>query len=149
MEEFRKFVPISKRYFQYLLKLDFKEFFMNVVEFLLLVIVSCLVYVPIDMVKDILFKIITLFVRNDWFYNIYYLFFSIICACLAIYVFVRMFNKRYEDINEIRKNRKETIYKNEDNKKEKEKNKEEDLNRREKAMEEFELPKEFKTKNKK
>ncbi len=152
MEEFKKFFPIGKKYIQYILKLGFKEFFVNVIELLLLVILSCLVYIPIDMLKDVLFKLLIIFIKSDSFYYIYDLIFNIISACIAIYLFIKFFNKRYENIEEIRKDRKDIMYSKQSDSKDEHKDKgdnKEDIERRERAMEEFELPKEFEMKNKK
>ena len=152
MEELKKFFPICKKYIQYLLKLGFKEFFKNVIEIILLALLSCLVYLPIDMIRILLDKLLFLFTKTDAFNNITDLIFAIISACTAIYVFVRFFNIRYSNIEEIRKDRKEIMYKKNDDKSFEEKKKDndkEDIERRERAMEEFELPKEFEVKNKK
>ena len=61
MEEFKKFVPIAKKYFNYLLKLGFKEFFINALELIMLAILSCLIYLPIGMFRDIIFKLLIIF----------------------------------------------------------------------------------------
>lgn len=152
MGEFKKFFSVGKKYIQYLLKLGFKEFFVNAIELILLAILSCLIYLPIGMFKDIIFKLLIIFIKFDSFYYIYDLIFNIICACAAIYIFVKFFNKRYENIEEIRKDRKEIMYQKNDDKKDDNKEKEdskEELERRERAMEEFELPKELDIKHKK
>ena len=146
MNEVKRFVPIAKKYFNYLLKLGFKEFFINVIELLLLVIMSCLVYIPIGMVRDILVKLFNLVIfKNPLFFNLYQLFFTIVSALVAIYVFVRFFNKRYEDISEIRKDRKEILYNN-DNVEEK---KDDVLTFKREELEEFDLPKQINNNKKK
>ena len=151
MEELKKFFPICKKYIQYLLKLGFKEFFINAVELILLALLSCLVYLPAEMIQMILDKFIFLFTKSNNYSGILDLVFVIISAVVAIYVFIKFFNKRYENIEEIRKDRKEIMFKKNVDKSFEEKKKDndkEDIERRERAMEEFELPKEFEVKNK-
>lgn len=98
------FIKNGKKYLEYLMKLGFKDLFVNFIEIIMLVILACLVYLPIGIISDLMFQIINIFVVNNvYFLKIYDLIFSLISAILAVYLFVYMFNKRYADIETLRK----------------------------------------------
>lgn len=98
------FIKNGKKYLEYLMKLGFKDLFVNFIEIIMLVILACLVYLPIGIISDLMFQIINIFVVNNaYFLKVYDLIFSLISAILAVYLFVYMFNKRYANIEILRK----------------------------------------------
>lgn len=98
------FIKNGKKYLEYLMKLGFKDLFVNFIEIIMLVILACLVYLPVGIISDLIFQIINIFVvDNVYFLKIYDLIFSLISAILAVYLFIYMFNKRYADIENLRK----------------------------------------------
>ena len=104
-EYLKKFFKNVKSYIDYIMKLGFKDLFVNFVEIIVLVILASLIYLPIGLIDDLLFQVISIVINSSViFVKIYDLIFSILSAILAMFAFIYMFNKRYEDIEKIRNN---------------------------------------------
>jgi len=142
MLDFKKFLKVGKHYIGYLMSLGFKDLFINFLGLLLVVGLSLLVYIPVSMIRDILYKIIVIFVSGSpTLYEVFDLVFTIISAILCILVFVYLFNKRYEDVEKLKNSRSDNLYLNKD-KKEKEENEENSFKvRTNEVSEELDLPK--------
>ena len=138
MEKFKKFGGILKNYINYIMKLGFKDLFINFIELIILVIISTLVLFPIELVKGLLYQLFGLFINESTtFYQIYNLLVSIVGVLLVFMIFIYLFNKRYEDIEKLRedkvKEREEKMYKTSDEVNE--------LNKKRIVEEDFDLPK--------
>ena len=117
MIDVKKFFKVAKNYINYIMKLGFKELFVNFIELIILVVISMILLFPVDVVKELLFKIVLVFIgSSDTIYKIYDIIFTIIEAFVCIGFFIYMFNKRYEDIDKIRNNRDSMLLKKEEEK---------------------------------
>ncbi len=113
---FRDFIKNVVSYAKYLMKIDFRELFINVLILICILALSSFVYVPISVVKDLLFSFISIFgVMPDIVMGIFLFSFNLISAVTATLVFIRLFNMRYEDIEALRKQINEKPEKKEDN----------------------------------
>lgn len=141
---FKDFFSNIKRYIDYLMKVDFKELFVNTIILICIILLASLVYLPIGIIQDLIRSIIVIYARFtgnssllfEWFFNLL----SAICAFVA---FVYMFNKRFEDIDALKKQINNKSNKITDNKKKIDVKKDQE---EKKEIEEIELPK---TKDKK
>lgn len=105
-EYLKKFFKNVKSYIDYIMKLGFKDLFVNFVVIIILVILASLVYLPIGLIDDLLFQVISIVMNSSViFVKIYDLIFSILSAIFAIFAFIYMFNIRYDDIEKIRNNK--------------------------------------------
>ena len=128
MVDFKKFLKVGKHYIDYLLKLGFKDLFINFLELVILAGLSLLVYLPIGLVRDLLYKIVVFFfVGNTTIHFIFDIVFTAICIIVCICCFIHFFNKRYEDIEKLRSSRSDNLYLNKDKDKNK-KGKKDDCN---------------------
>ena len=102
----KKFINVGKNYINYIMKLGFKELFINFLELIMLVVLSLLILFPIESVKLLLLRILRLSGSAAEIFDICFLAIEIFGGLLF---FIYMFNKRYEDINLIRNNRNNRI----------------------------------------
>lgn len=134
MVDIKKFGKVVKNYINYIMKLGFKDLLVNFIELIILVVIAALLLFPVDVVKELLFKIITAFTQvSNGVYKFYDIIFTVIEAAVCFCFFIYMFNKRYEDIDKIRR-------RIEDSKPNQEVEKT-DFQKRNVADEEIELPK--------
>lgn len=134
MVDIKKFGKVVKNYINYIMKLGFKDLLVNFIELIILVVIAALLLFPVDVVKELLFKIITAFTQvSNGVYKFYDIIFTVIEAAVCFCFFIYMFNKRYEDIDKIRR-RKEDSKPNQEVEKT-------DFQKRNVADEEIELPK--------
>ena len=134
MVDIKKFGKVVKNYINYIMKLGFKDLLVNFIELIILVVIAALLLFPVDVVKELLFKIITAFIQvSNGVYKFYDIIFTVIEAAVCFCFFIYMFNKRYEDIDKIRR-RKEDSKPNQEVEKT-------DFQKRNVADEEIELPK--------
>lgn len=103
-----------KNYFDCIMKVGFGELILRFFEFALIILFSLAMYIPVELVKGLLFDFIKVFIPNnsDIFINVYNLIFSIVSFVICIRFFIYLFTKRYEKMIEI-------SIKEEDNKKDK------------------------------
>ena len=134
MVDIKKFGKVVKNYINYIMKLGFKDLLVNFIELIILVVIAALLLFPVDVVKELLFKIITAFIQvSNGVYKFYDIIFTVIEAAVCFCFFIYMFNKRYEDIDKIRR-RKEDSKPNQEVEKT-------DFKKRNVSDEEIELPK--------
>ncbi len=101
----KEFLKNAKKYIDYLMKLDFKDLFANFVEIIMLVILACLVYLPFGVIRDAIYQFFVTFLNlGSIFFSIYNILLNLLCGMVAFYLFMYMFNNRYADLDEIRKN---------------------------------------------
>lgn len=126
---FKDFLKNLKEYIDYLMKVNFKELFINTIILICILLLSSFVFVPIGILQDVIRSFVTIFVN---FSSIFALLFNWIFYLFGFIVFlisfVYMFNKRFSDIEELKNNIDDKEVKN---------TKSEKNNRKE----EFELPK--------
>lgn len=101
---FKNFIKNVKNYIEYVMKVDFGELFVNVVVLLCILLLSALVFVPIELVRDIIRSLIVIYVKFDgtlslMFNWIFYLFSSIV----FFIAFIFLFNKRFSDLDTFKK----------------------------------------------
>ncbi len=101
---FKDFIKNVVSYAKYLMKIDFRELFINVLILFCILALSSFIYVPISVVKDLLFSFISIFgVMPDIAMGIFLFSFNLISAVLSILIFIRLFNMRFDDIEALRK----------------------------------------------
>ncbi len=104
----KKFWKRFKDYFSYLMTVDFKELFINVIILLCILLLSSFVFVPIGLVESLIRDFILLFVSLDSFVlELYNWLFDLIATLGSVYAFIILFNKRFEDIEAFKKQIKE------------------------------------------
>lgn len=118
-EMLKKFWKTLKDYVNYLMKVDFKELFINTIILICLVILAAFVYIPIGLVQDLIRNLLSIFINMGGIFGLIYTWlFSLIGAIAAILAFIYLFNKRFDSIkNESNKessNKKESKEKEED-----------------------------------
>lgn len=110
-----KFIKTLKDYINYLMKVGYKELFANTVVIFCLIVLSAFVYIPIDVVKSFIKDTLLLFAGfGDTFDAIFYWFFNIISALSAIFVFMILFNKRFESVKNAQQENNKIKEKNEE-----------------------------------
>jgi len=92
----KEFVYNLKEYFKYLTKVGFKELFLNVLSVILYIIAASFFYIPVGIIEDVIRELIVSFTdMSDLFMSLYNWFFSLVSAIIAIYVFIRLFNRGF------------------------------------------------------
>ncbi len=105
---FKDFFKRAKDYIDYLMKVDFKELFVNVVILFCIIVLSGFMFIPIGLVQDLIRQFIqsfgnmpvTVALLFDW---VFYL----ISSIASIFAFIYLFNKRFEDLESFKKQVKE------------------------------------------
>lgn len=97
---FKVFIKRFKEYINYIMTVNFKELWFNVLILLGIILLSCFVFIPISLVRDFFRDFLLLFMTfNGSFmkaFNFIFLFISNLCALLC---FIWLFNKRFEDMD--------------------------------------------------
>lgn len=95
----KNFFPTLKKYIDYLMKVGYKELFVNTVLLFCLLLLAAFVYVPIGVLEDLINSTIQLFTSISGTVGaIYTYIFTIIKALCAIIAFIYLFNLRFEKI---------------------------------------------------
>ncbi len=132
----KKFGKVLKNYVDCVTKLGFGDLFIRFIELVIIFGISYLVYYPVDLLKELLYKLLLLlFTSSTTFYQIFDLVIAIIRTLLIFFIFMYLFNKRYEDIDKLVARRGEKIYKYTNT------NEQVDINKRPIIDEEIDLPK--------
>ena len=127
-EIIKNFFPTLKKYASYLMKVGYKELFVNTVILFCLIVLSAFVYVPIAVFQDFIKDTLQLFAGfGETFDTIFYWVFNLISAVCAILVFMWLFNMRFESVQNKEQN--------------KETGKEEKKSSKEEKEDNFDLPK--------
>lgn len=96
---FKEFGKNFKKYFDYLMTVNFKELFVNTVIIFCILVLSAFVFVPVGIIQDVVRSMITLVSpftgKGDEIFNFIFLFISSVGFFLA---FIYLFNKRFNDI---------------------------------------------------
>ncbi len=95
----KNFIKTLKDYIEYLMKVGYKELFINTVIIFCLFILSSFVYIPISVVQDLIKDTLQLFAGfGETFDAIFYWVFKVISAISAVLIFMNLFNKRFDSI---------------------------------------------------
>ena len=99
---FKDFFSNLKTYLSYIMKLGFGELFIQFITLVIIVLIACFIYIPVGLVQDLVLTFLSTFgiVLGDFAYAFLNLVFKIIAALIAVWVFVYLFNKRYENIKQ-------------------------------------------------
>lgn len=85
-----------KEYAKYLMDIGFKELFANTVILLCMIIVAAFAYIPVGILEDVIRTLIQITVGlPEPVAVIYSWIFKVVGACCSIYVFMWLFNIRY------------------------------------------------------
>lgn len=137
MENIKKFFKVSKHYINYLMKVGFKELLVNFVEIIVVVIIAGILYLPVGVLRDILYKLfVAIFKGTTLLYNIFDIGFAIIGLVICILFFMYLFVKRFENVEQLRSSREDKLYTNNGDSK-----KENNIFERDVKEEELDLPK--------
>lgn len=100
----KSFLKNLKDYLGYLMKVGFGELLIQFLTLVIILLLSCFVYVPIGLIEDIIISAMGFLgqVVNDNTYLILDLVFKIISFICAMFAFIYLFNKRYDDIEKMK-----------------------------------------------
>ena len=100
-EMFKNFGKNFKEYISYLMKVGFKELFINVLILFCIIVLATFVYIPVGLVEQLIFDFLKIFGTMPIVVsNIYHWVFQLISFILAIFAFVYLFNLRFKDVKE-------------------------------------------------
>lgn len=99
----KDFIKNLKSYVNYLMSVNFKDLFINTVIILCIVVLSGIVYVPIGIVEDLIRSFVLIFGSlSGKVAMVYNWSFDLISAVCFIITFMFLFNKRFEDIENLK-----------------------------------------------
>ena len=100
---FKKFGTNVKKYVDYLMTVNFVDLFINVVVLVCILLLSLFMFVPVGMVSSLLGDFITFFIEGNVIISkVIQWISSLISTVLALFAFVYMFNKRFEDLEKFK-----------------------------------------------
>lgn len=101
---FKKFVSNVKNYVNYLMTVNFGDLFINVLILLCILVLSTFIFVPVGLVQILIRDFILLFgSMNNLFLSIYDWIFTLISTILSVMAYIYMFNKRFDDLDLLKK----------------------------------------------
>lgn len=105
---FKKFGTNAKKYYDYLMTVNFTDLFINVLILICILVLSSFVFMPVGLLKTLIRDFILLFMDvNGTILSVYDWIFTLISTVLTIVAFIYMFNKRFEDLETFKKQLKE------------------------------------------
>lgn len=115
----KTFLKNLKDYLSYLMKVGFGDLLIQFLTLVIILLLSCFIYVPIGLIEDIIISAMGFLgqVVNDKTYQILDLVFKIISFIFAMFAFMYLFNKRYDDIQKLKNDLKYKGNKQNNNKK--------------------------------
>ena len=115
----KTFFKNLKDYLSYLMKVGFGDLLIQFLTLVIILLLSCFIYVPIGLIEDIIISAMGFLgqVVNDKTYQILDLVFKIISFIFAMFAFMYLFNKRYDDIQKLKNDLKYKGNKQNNNKK--------------------------------
>jgi len=111
----KNFGKSFKDYIDYIVKVSFGELIFHFFELLILILIALFVYIPLSVLEDVIWSLISLF--NTDFSGVFTVVCNVINALVALFAFIYVFNKRYEDIKNAPKGEKKEKVKEKDSKK--------------------------------
>lgn len=101
---FKEFLSNLKEYIDYLMKVDFKELFINTLILICMLILSAFFFIPIGIIQDVIRSFIIIFVDfNAITGSLYNWIFYVLSFVVCIGAFIYMFNRRFSDLEELKK----------------------------------------------
>lgn len=95
----KNFIANLKSYVNYLMKVNFKELFVNVVILFCILVLAAFVYIPVGLVQELIRSFVVIFVSfTELSVKLFNWSFSFISLILAVVAFIYLFNKRFSDI---------------------------------------------------
>ena len=109
---FNDFLKNFKFYIDYILKLNFGELLFHFLELAIVVLLSLMMYIPVNLIQDLIYTIFNLLGNTGTILNLIFdIIFKIIGLIICIISFVYCFNKRYEDLQKEIKEKEEKKHK--------------------------------------
>lgn len=103
-QSFKDFIKNGKQYIEYLMKVDFKELFVNVLILLCILVLSMFAYIPVGIVSGIIKNFIAIFpVFTPISILIYDWIFGVLGTAVSVIAFVILFNMRFDDLEYFKK----------------------------------------------
>ena len=100
-EMFKDFGKNFKEYISYLMKVGFKDLFINVLILFCIIVLATFVYIPVGLVEQLIFDFLKIFGTMPIVVsNIYHWVFQLISFILAVFAFIYLFNLRFKDVKE-------------------------------------------------
>ena len=97
----KEFFKNLKEYVAYLMKVDFKELFVNTVILICILALATFVYLPVSLVDDLILSLLTIFIKfSATLAAIYHWIFKLISFVLSVLAFMYLFNMRFKDVKE-------------------------------------------------
>ena len=98
----KEFFKNLKEYVAYLMKVDFKELFVNTVILICILALATFVYLPVSLVDDLILSLLTIFIQfSATLAAIYHWIFKLISFVLSVLAFMYLFNMRFKDVKEM------------------------------------------------
>lgn len=96
----KNFPGTLKKYIDAIMKMNFGELLVHFFELLILLLIAAFLYVPIGLLKEILFSIFVFFSfqAGDTLNNVVDLIINLFSFVAFFFAFIYMFTKRYEDL---------------------------------------------------
>lgn len=95
----KDFLKNGKEYINYLMKVNFKDLFINTIILLCIIVLSSLIYIPIGFLEDLIRSFIVVFTPFSGIpAMLYYWFFKLLEYVSCLIAFMFLFNKRFEDL---------------------------------------------------
>ena len=95
----KTFIKTLKEYVEYLMKVGYKELFVNTVIIFCLFVLASFVFIPVNVVQDLIKDTLQLFAGfNETFDAVFYWVFKVISVVSSVLVFMVLFNKRFDSI---------------------------------------------------
>ena len=88
-----------KDYIDHVMKVSFGELIFHFFELLIIILIALFTYVPMYLLQDVGLNVLRLGGNiNEIVLRVYNLTFSIVEILIALFAFIYLFNKRYEDL---------------------------------------------------
>lgn len=95
----KNFKDNFKKYFDYLMTVNFGDLFINVLILLCIVLLSTFVFIPVGLIESVIRDFVLLFVdMSTMVLSIYDWIFTLLSTIFSLLAFIYLFNKRFEDI---------------------------------------------------
>ena len=95
----KNFKDNFKKYFDYLMTVNFGDLFINVLILLCIVLLSTFVFIPVGLIESVIRDFVLLFVdMSTMVLSIYDWIFTLFSTIFSLLAFIYLFNKRFEDI---------------------------------------------------
>lgn len=100
---FKNFVKNVKEYVNYLMKVDFRELFINVLILICILVLATFAYIPVGMVASVIKGLVAIFgIFSNVTLLIYDWIFNVLGLGVSVVAFVFLFNLRFADIENLK-----------------------------------------------